>query len=581
MKTRHIRAFVFTSLALLLVAIAAPDALAQINIAATGFTSTTVCSSSDVTAGCLVETNGSAVATGGALQLTPAITGQMGSAWFATQQAVAGPFSTTFTFQLSGGNTTQSPADGIAFVIQNSALTALGPDGCGIGFGDSAYCTSSTGGIPNSLAVEFNTYENPSVDTSNNDVTIQSCPVTEANPTGANSVDPTCTIAVNNSLLNASNQTITLADGNVHMVTITYTPSTLATCGEGGTTNCSSLDVLLDSTDLFPGGVLVNLSTLLSLASGNNAYIGFTAATGGGDDNQDILSWTFTPQAQSAVVSATGATFSFPTYAYTAQLTSGSPQVVQVGPTLMTPSACDALVQKKFWPARCFVYENAENSTAASAIFTVTCPQAPGGLCTSFYAELGTNFQLLYSQNPLFVYPGILGPVNPFPGFLKGPITSAGPQFVSNQVLSFIIDGPQTHGQSGGTGSYWVATYLTPGEALPGITITPFAPGGYAPNATITANYACSNPSTSQPLTGAIGPYLTAASCTANVLGGTMVTQSCPTFTPVPGPGPGGGGLTCTATFTAPAKKGSYIFEVTAIDSGHNQNANAVPYKVN
>ena len=52
-----------------------------------------------------------------ALRLTPNSTFTAGSAWFNTQQAVGtGTFSTTFTFQISGGNTQDSPADGIALI---------------------------------------------------------------------------------------------------------------------------------------------------------------------------------------------------------------------------------------------------------------------------------------------------------------------------------------------------------------------------------------------------------------------------------------------------------------------------------
>ena len=126
------------------------------------------------------------------LRLTPNATATAGSAWYNTQQPVAGAFSTTFTFQLTGiGNTGFGPADGIAFVIQNSpaGTAALGPDGCGIGFGGGS-CTPGTG-IPNSLAVEFNTFNNGAgVDPSNNDVTIQNC-----SGTGANSVDQSCSLA--------------------------------------------------------------------------------------------------------------------------------------------------------------------------------------------------------------------------------------------------------------------------------------------------------------------------------------------------------------------------------------------------
>ncbi len=99
--------------------------------------------------------------------------------------------------------------------------------------------------------------------------------------------------------------------------------------------------MLLDGVDLFPGGVLVNLSTLLTLTNGN-AYVGFTAATGGGDDNQDILSWTFMPNAQSQVVTANAlTTFNFQNsiYNFTAQQTpTDPPVVVEVTPMTMTAS---------------------------------------------------------------------------------------------------------------------------------------------------------------------------------------------------------------------------------------------------
>ena len=236
------------------------------------------------------------------LRITPNATGIAGSAWFNTQQPVSGVFSSTFTFQLSGGNTEFGPADGFAFVIQNSAQTALGPDGCGIGFGGSSSGCTSNGGIPNSLAVEFNTFQNPG-DPSSNFVSIQTC------LTGANSVDPgTCRIAINSTL------PITLGDGNVHSVTVNYSgPST------------KLLDVIVDGNDLFPGGVLFDLTTI-GINNGN-AWVGFTAATGRAYDNQDILSWTFQPQSQTAVINQNTETdLTFPNasgnnvYNYNAQL---------------------------------------------------------------------------------------------------------------------------------------------------------------------------------------------------------------------------------------------------------------------
>ena len=514
------------------------------------------------------------------LRVTPNVPFTAGSAWYNNQQPVSGAFSTTFTFQLSGStNTGYGPADGIAFLIQNSpaGTGALGPDGCGIGFGGGT-CTPGSG-IPNSLAVEFNTFNNgPGVDPSNSDVTIQNC-----SGTGANSVDQSCSLKFND--LTLLSHPINIADGNVHTVTISYSgPST------------KLLDVILDSIDLFPGGVVFDMTTI-GLTNGN-AYVGFTAATGGGDDNQDILSWTFSPGAQSAVLSTnTLAVLSFPNaagtnvYDYTAQLTTPyANPVLSVQPILSTTAACNALVQKNFWPARCFVYENAENSGLdVPVMFAVTCPASQNGTCGSaaeqnFFATLGTDFEFSFADNPLFVYPGIFSLLNPFPGWLKGvgndPLNPCNaPVFTSNQITSFVIDGVHMTGGSGGTGSCWVATYDTPGEVGPGLQVGPgikiASPNGsYSPNTVVNASYTCSNPSTSKPLSSATGPYLTANTCKQST-----GTQGPCTFTPIVGPN-NLGGLSCTGTFTTPAKKGTYTFGVTAIDSGSNQNLGVAIYTV-
>jgi hypothetical protein len=507
------------------------------------------------------------------LRLTPNQGDWAGSAWFTTQQPVAGAFSTTFTFQLSGATTflcgeTPCPADGIAFVVQNSALTALGPEGCGIGFGDSSSgCTPPTGGIPNSLAVEFNTFAN-SGDPSSNFVAIQTC------LTGPNTIDPgTCRIAINSTLPS------TMADGNVHTVTINYS-------GAG----TKLLDVILDNTDLFPGGVVFDLTTI-GLNSGN-AWVGFTAATGGADDNQDILSWTFTPGSQTAVISQTAPTvLTFPNaagtnvYDYNAQLTAPyATPVITVQPILMTSAACNALVQKNFWPARCFVYQNAENSGLDAAVmFAVTCPTSPGGTCgtnvnQNFFSSLGTDFEFSLSDNPFFTYPGVFGLLNPFPGWLKGsgpdplnPCTppASGPLFQSNQINAFSVvgdPGGKTVGGSGGTGSCWVATYDTPGEIWPGIKITSPKVTTYTLNQVVPAVYACNNPFTSKPPTNPTGPYLTAASCTQSSGTQTSCTQTS-------------SGLSCTGTVDT-SSKGLHTFLVTAIDRGGNQNLQVVVYKV-
>ncbi|MGC2245870.1 MAG: L-type lectin-domain containing protein [Terriglobales bacterium] len=514
------------------------------------------------------------------LRITPNQQAWTGSAWYNTQQPVSGPFSTTFAFQLSGASTGDGPGDGIAFLVQNSATSALGPEGCGIGFGFSNFCLPGTGpqtGIPNSLAIEFNTYLNYGVDPSNSNVAIQNC-----GGTGANSVDPSCRLAVND--LTQLPNPINLADGNVHTVTITYS-------GPGSTL----LDVILDNVDLFPatpsnpsGGVVFDMTTI-GLTNGN-AWVGFTGSTYAADDNQDIQTWSFQPGAQTAEINQNMETdLTFPNasgtnvYNYNAQLTAPYAQpVVTVQPILMTQNACDALIQKNFWPAHCFVYQNAENKGIDAAVmFALTCPDSPGGVCSnnqSFFAALGSDFSFSFYDNPFLIYPGILGLLNPFPGWLKGagpdplnPCTppAKGSLFQSNQITGFSVAGDpggKTVGASGGTGSCWVATYDTPGEIWPNITITSPKATTYTKGQAVTAVYACNNPSTSKPPYSPVGPYLTAAVCTQATGTQTTCTHNS-------------SGLSCTGTVDT-SKSGLHIFTVTGIDSGGNQNLNAVIYNV-
>ncbi|MEZ4618059.1 MAG: L-type lectin-domain containing protein [Caldilineaceae bacterium] len=89
------------------------------------------------------------------LRITPATPDQVGAAWYATPLFVQDSFVTMFDFQISepGGGTDPDGnpgADGFAFVIQNSSLSAIGGGGGFIGYS----------GIVNSIAVEFDTWNN-------------------------------------------------------------------------------------------------------------------------------------------------------------------------------------------------------------------------------------------------------------------------------------------------------------------------------------------------------------------------------------------------------------------------------------
>jgi lectin family protein len=232
--------------------------------------------------------------TGNVLRLTPATPSQVGSAWMKVQQPVAGGFTAEFQFRITDTNPPSGkfPADGIAFVIQNSDIAALGGMGGGIGYA----------GIPNSLAVEFDTHDNPGLpippgpdagedDPDGNHVGVQSCGNTQGNSAdhaatyqvGQTNVPCNLGLAASPSLAG-----ISLADGAVHTVKIDYASST------------GTLQVTLDNNDLFTSTnsnaiTGVNLGNLLNLGNGGTAWVGFTAATGAFVENNDILSWSFTP----------------------------------------------------------------------------------------------------------------------------------------------------------------------------------------------------------------------------------------------------------------------------------------------
>jgi hypothetical protein len=526
------------------------------------------------------------------LRLTANQGGWATSAWYQTPQPVTNGFSTTFSFQL-GNSSSSTSADGIAFVIQNSSLMALGPTGCGIGFGGSTSCGAG-GGIPKSLAIEFNTFDNgATVDPNGNDVAIQSC------GTSPNLVDVTsnCSLA-HNPLTNLSKD-ISLADGSVHVATITYAPTGASNCGAGGSATCYALDVILDGVDLFPGGVPFDITTI---GTTSTAYVGFTAATGGDNDEQDIPSWTFNPQGQSG--SGTVNPGQTTTYDFSGGFQEGNPNSgynfsatpssqpnpnteVVVTAIPISQQSCNGLIGN-FAPAKCFSYQNGGGQgNDTSVLFEVTCP--PNGSCGSmtdqFNAQLATQFSFICGENVPLVCPATssatsggsfglpnLSSLTGFPevGLLKGegpdplhPCTpNANPAialFQSNQIDAFELGDTSggAHGGSGGTMSCWVVTYETPGE-LPTITITQPANGAFYQQGSVTAaNFSCNavNAGAASP----VGPYLTVSTCTGSDAPGGAVANG--------------------AQFDS-ATLGPHTFTVQVQDSAINTNQQSVNYTV-
>jgi uncharacterized repeat protein (TIGR01451 family) len=229
------------------------------------------------------------------LQLTNSTGNQVGSAWYTTPQPVENGFTTTFWFQFNNSST--PPADGIAFVIQNSsanisAIGFTGGNGGALGYGDDDNNTNPSAGegIPNSLAIEFDNFQNPwdpppSASGNISHVAIQSCgtgPNTShhghqcGGDSGANSTVATATL------------TSAAFGAGLHMVTISYSPPSPGTA--------ANIQVTLDGNSIL--GANYDLSNI-GLGTLGTAYVGFTGATGADYETQDILNWTFSAPTQS------------------------------------------------------------------------------------------------------------------------------------------------------------------------------------------------------------------------------------------------------------------------------------------
>jgi Bacterial lectin len=243
--------------------------------------------------------------------------------WFTIQQPLNAGFTTYFRFQIHGANICCSPGDGLAFVVQNAAstdssygaagagLTARGVSGGGLGYA----------GIPNSLAVEFDTLAD-AWDPTSNHVAVQGCGTATNGPVHNpgtytiyhNNNVTSCLVGsltgsgagINSAIphLGVTCGTSSCADGIPHDVVIEYTPPAIVN-GNG------TLMVWIDP-QFIPGthtpvktavpaiNIPYNIdhtynSKGISLGGGTSAWVGFTASQNSQPQQQDILAWEFTP----------------------------------------------------------------------------------------------------------------------------------------------------------------------------------------------------------------------------------------------------------------------------------------------
>lgn len=205
---------------------------------------------------------------------------QRGAVWLLNKQFLAGGFQSTFQFRISsvGGIIQSTPfglqrgGDGFAFVIQNFGIPVVGPFAGFLGYH----------GIPNSLAVEFDTWWNSEpgfFDPNGNHISVHT------RGTGPNSVSETAS-------LGQATAIPFLKDGAIHVGRIDYTPGTLWVFVDDLTNPALTVSGL-------------DLSRLLSLDNGS-AWVGFTSGTGSAFEAHDILSWQF---GQTSLPASPGAPF--------------------------------------------------------------------------------------------------------------------------------------------------------------------------------------------------------------------------------------------------------------------------------
>lgn len=216
--------------------------------------------------------NAAFVNTGGAdgtvLRVTPATGNQAGAA-YSTNAVTLGTnatFSTTFQFRFTGAGGI-NPADGITFILA-AGTTGLGGLGGGIGIQ----------GVTNSVAIEFDTYDNGVNDAnSSNHVGLDINGNIASNPLSYVYGVQTCDFGAFTSYTAPG----CMANGNLWSVTIGYNGSTLT---------AALTDPAMGTS--FQALSVANLD-IGSILGTNNAFVGFTSGTGGGFMNHDIVNWRF------------------------------------------------------------------------------------------------------------------------------------------------------------------------------------------------------------------------------------------------------------------------------------------------
>ncbi|MES2437791.1 MAG: discoidin domain-containing protein [Verrucomicrobiota bacterium] len=190
------------------------------------------------------------------LRLTPNLNGQLGSAWFINKLNVALGFQADFGLSLNKTPDGSPPADGVAFVIQNSAA------------GSNETGTGEAGLPQNALNIKFTTYGG-----GGNDSRVE---VRDGTTVLASTVTAT-TPGVRLYGLPGQPNTLGSSDTDpAYQIKVVYVPG--------------DLDVYLDGIAVIQN-VSVDLQEIGAADAAGKSFFGFTARTGGFTQNNDITGW--------------------------------------------------------------------------------------------------------------------------------------------------------------------------------------------------------------------------------------------------------------------------------------------------
>jgi hypothetical protein len=223
--------------------------------------------------------------TGGVLNLTAATNDNATSAWFNTAQSVSN-FTASFTYDFISG--TATPADGFAFVLQNTGLTALGGGGGGLGYL----------GINNSVALGFDLWNGGTAGTVTNTA------FSASGYGGFNNYAPTTPVSLRDAV-NTVNIGINYRDG-------VFT------------------ETLTQGANVFTRTAFYNVASRV----GPTGFVGFTGGTGGANAAQALNNFTFTTGTAPAVAPAAVALTGVP---------QGGPGVFGIREVLVPPAAAAIL----------------------------------------------------------------------------------------------------------------------------------------------------------------------------------------------------------------------------------------------